>query len=96
MSLRAPVVKLFRGIGKESAFQPLSNLALLSKTNETTALVSAGGGVKFLLTQAVQFRVEIHDGLTPFPKKVITPAAGSSINGWLQDLMVLAGISIVF
>ena len=89
-------VKLFRGTGKEAAFQPLSSIALLTKTNEVKGLVSVGGGLKFAVARALQLRVEIHDYLTPFPKTVIAPAQGSKVGGWLQDFVALAGLSVTF
>lgn len=89
-------VKLYRGTGQEAAFQPLSNLALLTKANEITGLISVGAGIKLSLAHALQLRLEVHDFLTPFPKKVIAPAQGSKVNGWLQDFVALAGISFTF
>ena len=89
-------VKVYTGTGKEQAFQPLSNIALLTKTSQLKPLVSVGAGIKFHVASAVQFRVEVHDYLTPFPKDVIAPAAGSKIGGWLSDFVALAGLSFTF
>ena len=89
-------VKVFSGTGKEQAFQPLSNFALLTKTSQTTALVSVGAGVKFALAPAVQLRLEVHDYLTPFPKDVIAPALGAKVGGWLSDFVAMAGLSFTF
>jgi hypothetical protein len=89
-------VKVFSGTGKEQAFQPLSNIALLTKTSELKPLISVGGGVKIALSRAVQLRLEAHDFLTPFPKSVIAPTPGSQIGGWLSDFVVMAGLSFTF
>lgn len=89
-------VKLYRGTGQESAYQPLASLALLTKTSEVKALVSVGAGIKVSLTPILQLRLEVRDALTPFPTSVITPAKGSKLGGWLQDFMASAGISAVF
>jgi opacity protein-like surface antigen len=89
-------VKLYRGTGAESAFQPLSSFALLTKANETKGLISVGAGIKFAVTRSFQLRVEVHDYITPFPQKVITPALGAKTDGWLQDFVVMAGLSITF
>jgi hypothetical protein len=89
-------VKLFSGTGKEQESQPLSNVALLTKTSEMKPLVSVGGGVKVSLTPGVQLRLEAHDFLSPFPKSVIAPAQGSTVGGWLQDFVVMAGLSFTF
>ena len=40
-------MKFYRGTGAEPAFQPLSNLVVLTHTNEAQPLISVGGGVKF-------------------------------------------------
>jgi opacity protein-like surface antigen len=89
-------VKVYSGTGKEVAFQPLSNIGLLTKTSQLEPLVSVGGGVKFHVADNVQFRVEIHDYLTPFPKNVIAPSSGSKLGGWLSDFVVMAGLSFTF
>jgi len=89
-------VKVYTGTGKEQAFQPLSNIALLTKTNQLEPMISVGGGVKFNVATNVQFRVEIHDYLTPFPKSVIAPASGSKVGGWLSDFVAMAGLSFGF
>jgi len=89
-------VKLYTGTGTEQAFQPLSNIALLTKTSQLKPLISIGGGVKFTLANNVQLRVEAHDFLTPFPQNVIAPALGSKVGGWLSDFVAMAGLSFAF
>ena len=89
-------VKVFSGTGKEEAFQPLSNIALLTKTNQLEPVISVGGGIKFNVASSVQFRVEVHDYLSPFPKNVIAPALGSKVGGWLSDFVAAAGLSFSF
>src|SRR5229473_1953159 len=64
-------VKMFSGTGTEIPNQPLSGIGLLTKTSQTTPLISIGGGVKFHVGSRVQLRLEVHDYLTPFPTKVI-------------------------
>ncbi len=89
-------VKIFRGTGKEQAFQPLSNLVLLTKAQDLRPMFTVGGGVKYRLSEHMFFRAEIRDYVTPFPNKVITPFPGAKLNGWLQDFVPLAEISYVF
>lgn len=89
-------VKIYRGTGTEVAFQPLSNFALLTKDQDLTGLVSVGAGLKIKLAPHVQLRVDVHDYLTPFPNKVITPAPGAKVGGWLQDIVPMGGLAIVF
>lgn len=89
-------VKLYRGTGTETVFQPLSNLALLTKTSEVKPLLSFGGGVKVALGHSLQLRFEARDVVTPFPKKVITPAQGTKLDAWIQDVAILVGLSATF
>jgi opacity protein-like surface antigen len=89
-------IKDYSGTGKEQVFQPLSDIALLTKTSQFKPLIAVGGGVKFQIASNVQFRVELHDFMTPFPDKVIAPALGSKIGGWLSDFALMAGISFSF
>jgi len=86
-------VKLYQGTGAQVAYQPLSNIALLTQQQDLTPLVSAGAGVKFQISSHVQLRLDVHDYLTPFPNKVITPNVGSKVGGWLQDIVPMIGIS---
>lgn len=89
-------MKYYRGTGTEAAFQPLTNFAILTRTNEIRPMISAGGGVKIAITDNVSFRVDVHDFLTQVPKKVIAPGPGASIGGWLHNLVPTAGISFSF
>ena len=57
---------------------------------------SVGGGVKIALSPGLQLRLEAHDFLSPFPKNVIAPSPGSTVGGWLQDFVVMAGLSFTF
>ncbi len=88
-------VKVFRGAGKEAAYQPLSQFAYLTKTSEFKPLVSVGGGVRAKVAPKVSVRVEFRDYITPFPKNVIAPARGAAINGWLHDFVPMVGISFL-
>jgi opacity protein-like surface antigen len=89
-------IKDYSGTGKEQVFQPLSDIALLTKTSQFKPLLVVGGGIKFQVASNVTFRVELHDFLTPFPDKVIAPALGSKVGGWLSDFAAMAGISFSF
>jgi hypothetical protein len=86
-------VKLYNGTGAQVAYQPLSNIALLTAQQDLTPLVSVGAGVKVQLSPHVQLRFDVHDYLTPFPNKVITPNAGAKVSGWLQEITPMVGIS---
>ncbi len=89
-------VKLYQGTGTQEIYQPLSNYALLTKVQDLTPMVSVGGGLRFKLSTHMVLRVEVHDYLTPFPKKVIAPAANSKVSaGWLEDFVPMVGLSFV-
>ncbi len=88
-------VKLYTGTGTEVAAQPLNRLALLSRTTDTRGLAVIGAGVKFN-ARRLTLRLEGHDFITPFPSKVIAPASGASIGGWVHDLVVSAGLGLLF
>ncbi|MGA2182299.1 MAG: outer membrane beta-barrel protein [Bryobacteraceae bacterium] len=91
-------VKVYRGTGQELAYQgPLQSVALLTKMQDLKPMVSVGGGIKFAISPNIQLRVEVHDYLTPFPTKVITPNQGTKAgSGWLQDFVPMFGLSFTF
>lgn len=89
-------VRVFRGTGRESAYQPLQEFALLTKTQEWKPLISIGAGAKISLSRRLLLRFECRDYITPFPKEVIAPAIGAKLSGWLHDIVPLAGVSILF
>ncbi len=86
-------MKIFRGTGKEAAFQPLSQFAYLTKTQTVKPMLSVGGGAKFKVSPHMNLRVEVRDFLTPFPKDVITPAPGAKIGSLLHNIVPMVGIS---
>ena len=89
-------VKVYQGTGQERAFQPLSQIAVLSHTMEISGLITFGAGVKFQLTDRVLLRLEFRDNLSRFPKKVIAPNKGSGGDGWLHNFAPTAGVSVMF
>ena len=88
--------KYYRGTGAENAFQPQSNLAILTRTSEVRPMVSFGGGLKIAISERMLFRVDVHDFFTQIPTKVITPAPGASLSGWIHNFVPTAGISFTF
>ena len=86
-------VKIFRGIGKEVAYQPLNRLALLTRTTETKGMASVGAGVKIQVGDSLAIRLEFRDLITPFPRQVIAPSVGANISGWLHDFVPMVGIT---
>ncbi len=89
-------VKIYQGTGTETAFQPLSSFALLTKDQDLTALLSVGAGVKVQLAPHLALRLDVHDYLTRFPNKVIAPNQNAKVGGWLQDFVPMAGLVFTF
>ena len=89
-------VKLYQGTGTEVAAQPLSRIALLTRTNDMRPVASFGFGIKARLSTNWALRVDLHDYLSPFPTKVFTPNTGSKVGGWLNDFVPMVGLSYVF
>src|SRR5436305_9475055 len=78
-------VRLYRGTGAEPPFQPLSNLVVLTHTNEAQPLISLGGGVKFSISRRSLLRVDFRDYMTPVPTSLLATPPGSRISGWMHD-----------
>lgn len=89
-------VKGYQGTGTEVLYQPLQEYALLTRTSEWKGLLVFGGGVKFALSPRFQLRAEVYDYLTPFPEKVIAPAPGATIGGWVHGFVPAFGFGFTF
>lgn len=89
-------VKLYRGTGAEPAFQPLSNLVVLSHTNEAQPLISAGGGVKFSMSRRSLLRLDFRDYMTPVPTSLLATPPNSRLSGWMHNFVFMVGVSTVF
>ena len=89
-------VKVFRGTDRESEFQPLNRLALLTRTHQVKPLISLGAGVRIALSRNAILRLDIRDYITPFPDEVIVPVPPTRLNGWLHDFVPMIGVGFVF
>jgi hypothetical protein len=85
-------MKVFRGTGKEAAYQPLSQFGYFTKTQTMKPMASVGAGVKFALTRKVFVRTEFRDYITAFPKEIITPPAGVKYGTLLHDFVPMVGL----
>jgi hypothetical protein len=88
-------LKRYQATGTEQPFQPLSNLALLTKTSETLPTADFGGGVKVQLRRNAALRVEFRDYLTQVPR-VFEPSPGARISGLLHQWVPAVGLSWTF
>lgn len=89
-------VRQFRGTGEEVVFQPLSDIAVLTKTSQAKPMLSVGAGVKFSIGGSMKLRLDVHDYITSLPKDVIALAPNSSASGWLNNIVPTIGISWTF
>jgi hypothetical protein len=89
-------MKLYTGTGHEVTYQPLENIALLTKTHDIKPMISVGGGFKMILGPRLLLRAEFRDYITTFPRQVIAPLPGTKISGILNDFVPMVGISYVF
>jgi len=87
--------KMYQGTGKEEKYQKLSNLAILTKTQEWKPLLTFGGGVKYRVSKRALLRVEFRDYFTQFPKQVIAPNRGSKVGGWIHNFVPMAGLTFL-
>jgi hypothetical protein len=87
-------MRIFRGTGTEAAYQPLSQYAYLTKTQELKPMGAVGVGVKVALSARLFFRAEVCDYITPFPTKVVTPAINATFGGnILHSFTPMVGLS---
>lgn len=89
-------MKYYRGTGAEPVYQPLSDVVVLTHTNEAQPLISAGTGVKFAVGRRTLLRFDIRDYMTPFPGSVLARRAGSTGGGWVHNFVFMVGISGLF
>jgi hypothetical protein len=88
-------MKVYQATGTEQAFQPLANLALLTRTNQTVGMLDFGGGVKFRIKDNAWFRIEIRDYITEVPK-VFVASPGASVNGLFHQWTPAFGVTWTF
>jgi hypothetical protein len=85
--------EILDGTGAESAAQPLGNLVALTHTRQIFGVGDVGAGFKIGLSRHLRFRIEAHDYMGPSPGKVIAPAPGASISGFMNNIVATASIA---
>lgn len=85
-------VKIFRGTGKEAAYQPLYQYGYFTKTQAFKPMGTVAAGVKVRLAPHVFLLTEIRDYITAFPKEIIAPPPGVKYGTLLHDVVPVAGI----
>jgi Outer membrane protein beta-barrel domain len=90
-------LKIYQGTGAETTVQPLSNLVILTNTNQTVFAGDFGGGIKIRVGGRLTVRLEVHDYVTEVPDKVFARVPGSHISGNIFHQIVPAiGIGYTF
>ena len=89
-------VKVYEGLGPDRAVQPGSDLIMLTRTREVLGAFTPAVGAKFRLARHVMLRTELRYILTPSPNKVVTPAPGSVLKGWVHEFVPTIGIAATF
>jgi hypothetical protein len=52
--------------------------------------------VRSKISMSVELRFEARDYMSPSPSKVITPAPGASLSGWINDVVATASLAFTF
>jgi hypothetical protein len=86
-------MKIYRGTGKEEAYQELSQFGYFTKTQKLKPMVDFGAGLKYRLSPRMALRVEVRDYLTLFPQEIITPAPGVKFGSLLHDIVPMVSLS---
>jgi hypothetical protein len=89
-------IRVISGRGRESSFQGLNSLAVLSRTREVLPLLSLAVGVRAKVSDHVSVRLELRDNITPFPGRVISVNPRATSGSWWHDLTPQAGLGVVF
>ncbi|MCC7154672.1 MAG: outer membrane beta-barrel protein [Bryobacterales bacterium] len=88
--------RLVVGSGAEHTSYPGSGLVALTATTQMLPVFGGGGGVKIRLNRQVSMRFEFRDYISPAPRNILAAPPGSTLHGWMHDLMPLFGISYLF
>jgi hypothetical protein len=85
--------KVYSGSGPDMAVQPLSGIAVLTRTSQWEPMVSFGGGVRFQPSEHLVVRAEVKVYATPAPTEVITPVGSSKLSGWYFNYVPLVSLA---
>ena len=86
-------MKLLRGTGAEEAYRPGMEYADLTHLQQLKPMLSVGGGVKWPVGKRMVLHIDVRDQITPFPNKLIAPAMGMTLKGWLNDFVPTVGLT---
>jgi len=89
-------IRVVQGTGREAAFQPLNNFAVLSRTQEILPLLSLAAGARVRLSKYTAVRFEFRDNITPFPGRVIFVNRQANASNWWHDFTPQVGFGVTF
>ena len=89
-------IKIFTGNDLRSIGQPLAGFALLTPATQVEPVISAGGGVKYMLSKHAVLRLEFRTYMSPPPDEIFRPTRASNMRGWIYNFVPLGGVSYVF
>jgi hypothetical protein len=76
--------------------RPLFPCESRKSQNEAEALISAGGGLKYIVTHSLQVRMDFRTYLTPTPTDLFRPIGPSFTRGWIYNFVPSLGVSYLF
>ena len=88
-------MKQYTGSGTTTTVQPFMSTVVLTNTSEWKPLVTAGGGIRVVLSPKLHLRAEVLAYMTQAPTKVITPVTGQ-LSGWYFDIVPTVNLSYVW
>ena len=89
-------VKLFVVNGPVPVSQPLSQIGILASRDQARLVISGGAGISYQLRKHIVLRADFRDYITPFPKKILAPAAGATARGIFHQFTPSFGIGYSF
>jgi hypothetical protein len=76
--------------------QNLGPFLFQKSRNETEALISAGGGLKYVVTHGLQVRLDFRAYMTPTPSDLFRPRGQFATHGWIYSFVPSLGVSYLF
>jgi hypothetical protein len=89
-------VRIYTATGRRDFNQVLTPFATLRPHSEAEGLISAGSGLKYIVTKGLQLRLDFRTYFTPAPKDLFRPIGSTSIHGWVYNFVSTLGVSYLF
>jgi Outer membrane protein beta-barrel domain len=89
-------IKVFTGNSNLFFTQPLQQFAVLAPQRQVEAVVSAGGGIKFLPGKHVLVRADFRTYMSPLPDRLFVTPRFNDIRGWVFNFVPQVGVGYTF